>query len=120
MHRAARIDGSLSVQDYPCDFLTAKGPSFKIFKRSLRLASAETTLQRRRRRRINSMNDTASVLDPFTLLSVELRIDIAQYLSTVDFLSLRLSSRAITPLFESQQFWRTGFVSMENEVSLTS
>lgn len=105
----ARTDGSFSVQDSPCNFLTEKGPSLETFKRSLRLGKAQAALLKCRRRSVNLMNGSLSVFDPFRLLPLELRLNIAQYLPTVDFLSLRLSSRAMTPLFESQQFWRTRF-----------
>lgn len=107
--RPVRTDDSLIAPGFPCDFLTEKGPSFESFKRSLDLGKAQIALPRRRRRRVNSMNGTASVCDPFRVLPLELRLEIAQYLSTVDFLSLRFSSRAMAPLFDSQQFWRTRF-----------
>ena len=40
---------------------------------------------------------------------MEIRFNIAEYLSTADFLNIRLSSKAFVCLFESQQFWRTRF-----------
>lgn len=40
---------------------------------------------------------------------MEIRLEIAGYLSTVDFLSLRFASRAMALLFELQSFWKTRF-----------
>lgn len=47
--------------------------------------------------------------DCFQILPLEIRFKIAQYISTLDFFNLRLSSKAMVTLFESPQFWRTRF-----------
>ena len=54
--------------------------------------------------------ETVSQTDVFLCLPLEIRTLIAGYLCTPDFLRLRLSSRAMALLFESQQFWRTRFL----------
>lgn len=48
--------------------------------------------------------------DCFQFLPMEIRFHIAQYPYTVEIFNLRLSSKAMVPLFESQQFWRTRFL----------
>lgn len=40
---------------------------------------------------------------------MEMRLEIASYLSTIDFFSLRLASRAMAPVFDMQVFWKTRF-----------
>lgn len=45
----------------------------------------------------------------FEWISLEIRLQIATYLSTVDFLNLRLCSRAMADIFEDQSFWKTRF-----------
>jgi hypothetical protein len=47
--------------------------------------------------------------DCFGLFPIEIRLEIAAYLSTADFLVLRLASRAMAPVFSLQSFWRTRF-----------
>jgi hypothetical protein len=47
--------------------------------------------------------------DCFDNLPVEIRLQIATYLPTVDFLSLRQSSRAMVVVFEFQSFWKSRF-----------
>jgi hypothetical protein len=42
-------------------------------------------------------------------IPLEIRLEIATYLSTVDFLNLRLCSRAMADIFEDQAFWKTRF-----------
>lgn len=104
------MDGSLSIQgigyyDPPAN----KRPNWKGYRRILKISKARKAFPKSRRLKVSVVNDTASNFDPFLLLPPELRFEIAKYLSTVDFLELRLSSKAMTPLFESRQFWRTRF-----------
>lgn len=47
--------------------------------------------------------------DTFRQFPVEVLEEIAAYLRTSDFLSLRLASRTMAPLFSSQCFWKTRF-----------
>ncbi|KAI9369387.1 hypothetical protein BJX61DRAFT_545605 [Aspergillus egyptiacus] len=47
--------------------------------------------------------------DVFRRLPVEIKEEIASLLPLRDFLSLRHASRAMTPLFASNQFWRSRF-----------
>ncbi|KAJ5970285.1 uncharacterized protein N7479_000203 [Penicillium vulpinum] len=47
--------------------------------------------------------------DCFGLLAMEIRLEIAGYLPTADFLKLRHVSRAMATLFELQSFWKTRF-----------
>ncbi|KGO38694.1 hypothetical protein PEX1_081440 [Penicillium expansum] len=54
-------------------------------------------------------NKTTFRTDCFGLLAMEIRLEIAGYLSTVDFLSLRFASRTMAVLFELQSFWKTRF-----------
>lgn len=48
--------------------------------------------------------------DCFRILPIETRVQIATYLSTVDFLSLRQSSRAMVVVFGMQSFWKSRFL----------
>ena len=45
----------------------------------------------------------------FEWIPLEIRLQIATYLPTVDFLSLRLCPRAMADIFEDQSFWKTRF-----------
>ncbi|KGO45450.1 hypothetical protein PEX1_094350 [Penicillium expansum] len=45
----------------------------------------------------------------FEWIPLEIRLEIAAYLSTVDFLNLRLCSRAMADIFEDETFWKTRF-----------
>lgn len=45
----------------------------------------------------------------FEWIPLEIRLEIATYLSTVDFLNLRLCSRAMADIFEDPEFWKTRF-----------
>ena len=45
----------------------------------------------------------------FERIPLEIRLEIAAYLPTVDFLNLRLCSRAMADIFEEQTFWKTRF-----------
>lgn len=47
--------------------------------------------------------------DPFGLLPMEVRLEIAAYLPTADFLDLRSVSRMMALVFSLQSFWRTRF-----------
>ncbi|KAJ5569630.1 uncharacterized protein N7459_009060 [Penicillium hispanicum] len=47
--------------------------------------------------------------DPFALLPLELRENIAMSLPTTDYLALRFVSRAMQIVFSSQQFWKSRF-----------
>lgn len=74
-------------------------------------------LRMRKRRKSNRMPcrvdlkyEITPEADCFFLLPIELRLMIAQYLSTAEFLTLRLSSKAMTDLFDCEQFWRTRFL----------
>lgn len=59
----------------------------------------------------NSDSKSSVVLHPdgFGNLPIEIRLQIATYLPTVDFLSLRQSSRAMVVIFEFQSFWKSRF-----------
>lgn len=60
----------------------------------------------------NRSDSKSSVMlypDYFGNLPIEIRLQIATYLSTVDFLSLRQSSRAMVVVFEFQSFWKSRF-----------
>lgn len=60
----------------------------------------------------NSSDSKSSVVlhpDGFGNLPIEIRLQIATYLPTVDFLSLRQSSRAMVVIFEFQSFWKSRF-----------
>lgn len=48
--------------------------------------------------------------DCFRLLPLEVRFEIAYLLPTPEYLSLRLASKAMIPIFESQKFWKTRFL----------
>lgn len=54
-------------------------------------------------------NDRSSSSDIFAQIPMEIRHEIAQYLSGVDFYNARLASRSMGYLFFSQAFWRTRF-----------
>lgn len=47
--------------------------------------------------------------DPFGLLPMEVRLEIAAHLSTADFLKLRSISRMMALVFSLQSFWKTRF-----------
>ncbi|KAJ5405785.1 hypothetical protein N7465_007069 [Penicillium sp. CMV-2018d] len=59
----------------------------------------------------HSGSKSSFVLHPdcFGNLPIEIRLQIANYLSTADFLSLRQSSRAMVVVFEFQSFWESRF-----------
>lgn len=52
----------------------------------------------------NSVNE-----HQFERIPLEIRLEIATYLSTVDFLNLRFCLRAMADIFEDQAFWKTRF-----------
>lgn len=47
--------------------------------------------------------------DPFEKIPPEIQLEIAGYLPTSDFYNLRLASRAMCTILDSQRFWRTRF-----------
>ena len=47
--------------------------------------------------------------DCFSLLAVEIRLEIATYLSTADFFNSRLSSRAMAAIWDVKSFWKSRF-----------
>ncbi|EAU36691.1 predicted protein [Aspergillus terreus NIH2624] len=53
--------------------------------------------------------DSSGCPDIFSRLPVEIRGEIARYLSTTDFFALRLASRNMACLFEDQNFWKSRF-----------
>jgi hypothetical protein len=61
------------------------------------------------RRHCGKVDSQKESQDCFQILPLEIRFNIAQYIPTPDFFSLRLSSKAMVTLFESPQFWRTRF-----------
>lgn len=61
-------------------------------------------------RRIHIQYETISQTDIFQRLPLEIRFMVAVYLSTPDFLRLRVSSKAMALLFEDEHFWRTRFL----------
>ena len=58
----------------------------------------------------NSSSGRPSMTDCFISLPVEIRMEIAAYLSTVDFLKVRCCSRAMAVIFTRQAFWKTRFL----------
>jgi hypothetical protein len=58
----------------------------------------------------HSLKEESEVNDCFRRLPLEIRFEIAYLLSTPEYLSLRLASKAMVPLFEAQQFWKTRFL----------
>mgnify|MGYP002717983455 FL=1 len=66
-------------------------------------------LSKIQRLNIGASNSTFLGPDCFGRLPIEIRLEIAAYLSTADFLGLRLVSRAMVPVFSLQSFWRTRF-----------
>ncbi|KAJ5735100.1 uncharacterized protein N7483_000225 [Penicillium malachiteum] len=87
----------------------AQEPSFESVMGILQLDNAQKAPSRSSSFKANFENSVASDLDPFLLLSPELRLGIAQYLPTVNFLNLRLSSKAMVLIFDRQDFWKTRF-----------
>ncbi|KAJ5746942.1 uncharacterized protein N7511_008638 [Penicillium nucicola] len=61
------------------------------------------------------MKTDAQGNDCFRLLPLEIRFEIAYLLPTPEYLSMRLASKAMLPIFESQTFWKTRF-SIEREL----
>ncbi|OJJ45309.1 hypothetical protein ASPZODRAFT_167768 [Penicilliopsis zonata CBS 506.65] len=57
----------------------------------------------------DSMN-IISPYDCFALLPLELRVEIAAHLSTMDYLGLRYCSRAMAAVFNNEAFWKTRFL----------
>ncbi|CAG8938128.1 unnamed protein product [Penicillium salamii] len=55
-------------------------------------------------------NLTSSNIDCLSTLPMEIRLEIASYLSTPDFFTLRTVSRGMAALFSLQSFWRTRFL----------
>lgn len=51
----------------------------------------------------------SSETDCFSLLPLEIRLQIATTLDTVDFFNLRLASRSMSLIFEIQSFWKSRF-----------
>ncbi|CAG7965696.1 unnamed protein product [Penicillium nalgiovense] len=62
-----------------------------------------------KRKNTDSSNNPTSGTDCFGLLAMEIRLEIAAYLSTVGFFSLRYAPRAMALLFQLQTFWKTRF-----------
>ena len=58
----------------------------------------------------DSSSDRSSMTDCFRSLPVEIRMEIATYLSTVDFLKVQCCSRAMAVIFARQAFWKTRFL----------
>ncbi|KAJ9486178.1 hypothetical protein VN97_g7167 [Penicillium thymicola] len=73
------------------------------------IGDATKNLPKAKRENIYSSNNPTSTTDCFGLLAIEIRLEIASYLSTIDFFSLRYASRAMAPLFQLQSFWKTRF-----------
>lgn len=73
------------------------------------IEDATKKLPKAKRENIYSSNNPTSTTHCFGLLAIEIRLEIASYLSTIDFFSLRYASRAMAPLFQLQSFWKTRF-----------
>ncbi|KAL3494420.1 hypothetical protein BJX62DRAFT_234296 [Aspergillus germanicus] len=56
-----------------------------------------------------SVRIDASLTDSFARLPLELRLDIATYQPTADYLNLRLASRVMALIFHGNAFWRSRF-----------
>lgn len=54
-------------------------------------------------------SNTTYESDCFSLLAIEIRLEIASHLSTLDYLGLRSVSRAMALVFSLQSFWKTRF-----------
>ncbi|KAJ5608859.1 hypothetical protein N7528_009426 [Penicillium herquei] len=87
----------------------AQAPSSESIMNMFDLDNAQKAPSRSGILEANFANAVDSNLDPFLLLPRELRLGIAQYLPTADFLNLRLSSKAMVSIFDSQVFWKTRF-----------
>ncbi|CAG8020953.1 unnamed protein product [Penicillium nalgiovense] len=72
------------------------------------IGDATKQLSRIQRLEIGHSNKPTSV-DCFSLLPMEIRLEIASYLSTADFFGLRSVSRAMAVVFSLQSFWKTRF-----------
>ncbi|CAG8410519.1 unnamed protein product [Penicillium salamii] len=66
-------------------------------------------LSKIQRSKKNPNNNIIFTNDAFNLFPMEIRLEIAAYLSTTDFLQLRLISRAMASVFSLQSFWKTRF-----------
>jgi hypothetical protein len=73
------------------------------------IGDATRKLPKMKRKNTDSSHNPTSGTDCFGLLAMEIRLEIAAYLSTVDFFSLRYASRAMALLFQLQSFWKTRF-----------
>jgi hypothetical protein len=73
------------------------------------IADATKALLKIQGRPTSASSNVSIGADCFSLLAMEIRLGIADYLSTVDFLRLRSASRAMAPVFELQSFWKTRF-----------
>ncbi|CAG7942760.1 unnamed protein product [Penicillium salamii] len=73
------------------------------------IGDATRKLRSIQRSRTLYRNLTSSI-DGFSMLPVEIRLEIASYLSTPDFFTLRTVSRGMAAIFSLQSFWRTKFL----------
>jgi hypothetical protein len=73
------------------------------------IGNATTQISKIQRLDISAAKHIIPGTDRFGVLPMEVRLEIAAYLSTVDFLSLRSISRIMAPVFSLQSFWKTRF-----------
>ncbi|CAG8274539.1 unnamed protein product [Penicillium salamii] len=74
------------------------------------IGDASRKLRSIQRSRTLYRNLASSNIDCLSTLPMEIRLEIASYLSTPDFFTLRTVSRGMAALFPLQSFWRTRFL----------
>lgn len=52
--------------------------------------------------------------DCFVFIPMEIRMQIAMYLATADFLALRHASRSMAKVFDIQSFWKSRFLVVQD------
>lgn len=104
---ASRTTNGLSSSDFSSIWSSLQHPLQRPIIRGI--GDATKQLSKIQRLNIGASNNTFIGADCFGLLPMEIRLEIAAYLSTADFLGLRLVSRAMVPVFSLQSFWRTRF-----------
>lgn len=78
-------------------------------KPKIRLGNSTKKLWKIQHSKKSAKYDIIIGADCLSLLPMEIRLEIAAYLSTADFLSLRLISRGMAVIFSLQSFWKTRF-----------
>lgn len=86
-------------------FRPAKRPIIK----GLQDAARQFPKMPKRRKHSGSKSRVVHDSDCFSILPLEIRVQIATYLRTADFLRLRQSSRAMAVVFGIESFWKSRF-----------